>query len=97
MLAGAALGLYEGRALRGASRNIGVRELTLRPPPSPAWLGGSDTEMTPILARPMDEAAERLEALRWQKRELETRLASLEQEMAQLDPNAVRDAYELAW
>ncbi len=39
----------------------------------------------------------RVEQLRLKKRELEARLASLDHEMAQIDPNALRDAQELAW
>jgi hypothetical protein len=39
----------------------------------------------------------RVEQLRMKKRELETRLASLDDEIAQIDPNALRDAHELAW
>lgn len=99
LFGGGVFGLYQGREQRVAGASIDVAELALRAPPSAEELGieALQNAMAAPMARGNVDAAVRFEQLQSKKRELETRLAALKQELAQVDPNALRDAYELTW
>jgi len=94
LLGVAGLGLREGRGHRGAGAGVDVAELALRAPPGAETVSRHATAMT---RGNVDDAAVRLEELRGKRRELEAKLATLNEEMARLDPNALRDALELTW
>jgi hypothetical protein len=94
LLGAAALGLREGRAHRGTGASVGVAKLALRTLPGVETVSRHATATT---RGNTDEVAVRLDELRGKRRELEANLATLNEEMARLDPNALRDALELTW